>query len=276
MFMRGKQIGGNRVENLTASELEQREILGWLNLATYVVAIKVQCCCDCTNLKQKQFTTWTDTNRFRHTSFGNPILFLLKVLTWILVRLWGSRLLHCSQYCSLSKKFTSCFVEIIQNPDIAVLTLFIWYLRALSCTFLSMSNFPSTPKTAKLKEEINVIVRLLPFPQSGKEQNITWEQTMVGKKGETDKKYSTNNEILLTIGISFHQIAALPSKKGNKNSSYLIFDDSLMFSMWFEDCGCAIKNVRAPFMYIFGALNTECKLSLPSSFPPQTPWIRLF
>jgi hypothetical protein len=54
---------------------------------------------------------------------------------------------------------------------------------------------------------------------------------MVGKKGETDKKYSTNNEILLTIGISFHQIAALPSKKGNKNSSYLIFDDSLMFSM---------------------------------------------
>jgi hypothetical protein len=36
-----------------------------------------------------------------------------------------------------------------------------------------MSNFPSTPKTAKLKEEINVIVRLLPFPQSGKEQNIT-------------------------------------------------------------------------------------------------------
>lgn len=93
------------------------------------------------------------------------------------------------------------------------------------------SDSPTLTATERRNQCYCSLVSL--FSHGGKEPNITWEQTMGVKKEKTDKKYSTNNETLLTIGISFHQIAALPVKKKQKFpfSFHLIFDDSLMVSM---------------------------------------------
>jgi IS4 transposase len=73
-------------------------------------------------------------------------------------------------------------------------------------------------------------------------KRILRESKQWGQKTETDKKYSTNNEILLTIGISFHQIAALQVKENNIFFFFhLIFDDSLMFLNVTQRLRLAIK-----------------------------------